>query len=406
MLSSMSSTQTYTLMHKDVEVADLICTIDEHQFFSIEKIENVRNPEHMPYGIRINGEWNRSAFSDWLEIRSIPMWRDRSRLWDEYTEWGPNRYVMETMGFSLSDQYWFRPKGSSVSWKDGNFFENPFSDDLGKMLFEELEGAKEWKWDVREKLLEMKVDVRSPDLSTDGNLMKRWMAVDGEMCLLKHGYEPYFQEPYNEVVASNMMDLLGIEHAEYRLLERNGLVLSTCRNFVTPDTEYIGAYRALKSMKEERDEDDYGFFVRVCREYGVDAVPFLDRMITIDYLMMQSDRHPNNFGIIRDANTLEWLGPAPMFDCGGSLWFHTDDGDIGRPEARIKCRPFRSDFESQLKLVTSFDWLDIDKLDEIVPIVRSVFTEENGWHRPERTELIVKALEPRIERLKKVARAR
>lgn len=34
---------------------------------------------------------------------------------------------------------------------------------------------------------------------------------------------------------------------------------------------------------------------------------------------MNEDRHLNNFGIIRDVNTLKWIDVAPIFDNGQSL---------------------------------------------------------------------------------------
>ncbi len=34
-------------------------------------------------------------------------------------------------------------------------------------------------------------------------------------------------------------------------------------------------------------------------------------MIVLDYLIANEDRHLNNFGVIRNAETLEWLGFAP-----------------------------------------------------------------------------------------------
>ena len=42
-------------------------------------------------------------------------------------------------------------------------------------------------------------------------------------------------------------------------------------------------------------------------------------MYILDYLIMNEDRHLNNFGIIRDVNTLQWLYIAPIFDNGQSL---------------------------------------------------------------------------------------
>lgn len=44
-------------------------------------------------------------------------------------------------------------------------------------------------------------------------------------------------------------------------------------------------------------------------------------MMLLDYLICNQDRHFGNFGAIRDAVTLEWVGFAPIFDSGTSLWF-------------------------------------------------------------------------------------
>ena len=42
-------------------------------------------------------------------------------------------------------------------------------------------------------------------------------------------------------------------------------------------------------------------------------------MFILDYLLLNEDRHLNNFGIIRDVNTLKWIDLAPIFDNGQSL---------------------------------------------------------------------------------------
>ena len=48
---------------------------------------------------------------------------------------------------------------------------------------------------------------------------------------------------------------------------------------------------------------------------------------SLDYLIMNEDRHLNNFGIIRDVNTLKWLDVAPIFDNGQSLNVQDYSGD-------------------------------------------------------------------------------
>ena len=207
---------------------------------------------------------------------------------------------------------------------------------------------------------------------------------------------------FNEAIASEILELLDIPHVPYGLVRLGGDILSSCRDFVDTDTEFISAYRAMKTRKQRNDESRYGFFVSVCADHGLDAVPFLDRMLSFDYLIANTDRHLNNFGIIRDATTLEWIGFAPLFDNGGSLWFDCSTEDVGNT-ARLESKPFKMDFEKQLGMVTSFDWLDPEKLDGIPSIVGSVMTEENGWRYPARRDALIAALGSRVEHLRKVA---
>ena len=68
-------------------------------------------------------------------------------------------------------------------------------------------------------------------------------------------------------------------------------------------------------------------------------------MITVDYLLANEDRHQNNFGVIRNAETLEYLGPAPLYDNGSSLWFDKPTAMIGG--GRVVCKPFKNSMRSR-----------------------------------------------------------
>ena len=41
-------------------------------------------------------------------------------------------------------------------------------------------------------------------------------------------------------------------------------------------------------------------------------------MLMLDYIMLNEDRHLNNFGIIRNVDTLKWVDVCPIFDAGRS----------------------------------------------------------------------------------------
>ena len=84
-------------------------------------------------------------------------------------------------------------------------------------------------------------------------------------------------------------------------------------------------------------------------------------MLVLDYLIVNEDRHLNNFGAVRNVNTLEWTGCAPIYDSGTSLWFDKPWTMISAG-AKAASKPFKTTHDEQIKLVSSFDWLDIDAL--------------------------------------------
>lgn len=55
----------------------------------------------------------------------------------------------------------------------------------------------------------------------------------------------------------------------------------------------------------------------------MDVEGCLDRMIALDFIIADEDRHFGNFGILRDLVTLKVKGFVPIFDCGASLGFKT-----------------------------------------------------------------------------------
>lgn len=85
-------------------------------------------------------------------------------------------------------------------------------------------------------------------------------------------------------------------------------------------------------------------------------------MITIDYIIVNEDRHLNNFGLMRNAETLKYVGVAPIYDSGLSVWFNSPDPQIKVGARKAVCKLFKDNHAEQIKFVSSFDWLDFDKL--------------------------------------------
>lgn len=373
----------YTLMHKDIPVADL--TLDEATG-SIQRIDVLLYGEHLPVGVSVrHGVADRAALNEWWEDRSIPASRSGLREALETLGVASSKLLLtRCYGLSLSDHYWIKPAGSELTWHNVNFFENPFSEDVGDALF----GAPSKKDHF---------DFSSPDNTSDGFLKKRWKILDGKRCLIKAGSPPFLQQPFNEVIATKIADRLDICHIPYTVMWENGVPYSVCEDFVTPDTGLIPAWRVMQTQKKENQTSVYQHYRNCCDSLGVPNMAHaLDQMIVLDYLIANEDRHLNNFGLLRNPDTLEWLGPAPIYDSGSSLGYDKVTAQI-RSGRNITCKPFKRSHQDQLRLVTSFDWLDLSNLQGIDQDIREVFAGAEEYVDRDRAEVIAASVNQRIQ---------
>ena len=377
-------------MHKNVLVADLDLDNETGHILKIIKIFNV---QHFPVGIvDKNGIADRVALNDWWVDRSIPASRSGVKKALEILNISnPKILLTKCFGLSLSDQYWIKPQNQDISWENVNFFDNEFSEDIGDVLW----GKQLNKDDV---------NYHSPDNTSDGCLKKRWKIVNGKRCLLKSGSTPFMQQPFNEVIASIIMERLNIPHVSYSVIfDENGQPYSVCEDFITGNTELVSAWRVIQANKKRSDISVYQHYINCCELYGVkNIVHAIDQMIVVDYIIANEDRHQNNFGLVRDANTLDWLYPAPIYDSGSSLGYDKLTNQILSGKT-IECKPFKKTHEEQLNLVTSFDWIDFGALKGIDKDIKEVFANAGEYIDENRVNAIVSSLESRIEYLQGIA---
>lgn len=135
------------------------------------------------------------------------------------------------------------------------------------------------------------------------------------------------------------------------------------------------------------------------RKLGISGVAHaLDQMMVLDYLIANEDRHFNNFGLLRNPDTLEWLGPAPIYDSGSSLGYDKLTPQV-RSGRNITCKPFKKTHQDQLRLATSFNWLDLSKLSSVDQDIREVFAGAEEFIDKERVEAIIASVNQRIQML-------
>ena len=347
------------LMNKNIEV--LIAEYDDATSV-FTKIYEVKNIDYVPYILKSfyieNDTSFRTNLSEWFKGRGIPSWRDKlDLLLHRLNITAPYELLDKAFGLSLSDQYWLKPYDSNINYDDINFFDNDF--DYAEFM--------EASFETNSKKITKEESLKTPNNTTDGMLKKAWIIENGTRYLLKSGYKTEILQPFNEALASEICKRLGFKHVEYKIDTYKDIVVSKCPCFITKDTEFITCSQIKNDMKRHDSIEDYEEYIQKLESHNIkNAREKLENMFILDYIIMNEDRHLNNFGIIRDVNTLEWLDVAPIFDNGESLKIeYYDEEDIlisGNGRFFYEIKPF----DEIIKIVKNLKRIDISKLDDIV----------------------------------------
>ena len=292
--------------------------------------------------------------SNWFKGRGIPLWRDNlDLLLAKLNISAPTELLDKAFGLSLSDQYWIKPYDSRIEYKDINFFEHDFKDTefIDATFSNNTETST-------------KISLISPNNTTDGRLKKTWIIDGNKRYLLKGGYKNEVLQPFNEVLASMISKRLGFNYVSYNLEIVKDKVVSKCECFIDKNTELVSAYQILYNNCDK--DNAYEAYVDLLEKKGIkDARSSLENMFILDYIMLNEDRHLNNFGIIRNVETLDWIGTAPIFDTGESLNIidYSDEEVIINGEGRFFYNI--NNFDNILDCIKDLKKYDLNKLDGI-----------------------------------------
>ena len=374
----------FTLMNKNIKIFDFIYDLEDHLIVDFER--NYKdNEKYAPFGLIKDGKIDKNQFNRWWKNRQIPSsrngFKELLRNSDIYDE---NFDLLDSKAYclSLSDHYWVKQVNENILWEDINFFDNCFSEDVGKVLFN---GGK--------SLVDL--NLNTPDMTSNGNYEKRWKIINDDRYLIKTGSKILNQEPYNEVIATKLYErvLNDDEFVKYDVIFENEKAVSICKNFVTKNTELIPAWK-VNEFFESKDENKYEHYIRCLNELNIsNAREKVNKMIVCDFILANKDRHFNNFGVIRNVDTLEFIRVAPIFDNGCSLWYDENDMYVGE---FFLTKPFDEYEKNQINLVKDFSWLDIGKLDGFIDEVREILSS-NKLLSDVRMDKIIEEIKKRIE---------
>ena len=229
----------------------------------------------------------------WLETRAIDSHRANSRLLKKalrLAEKDDISTVIHVYGATITDNYWIRPIGSDMTYNDVRFNDDYFSTLALKGTYNSFNRAANSK---RSK---------TPELTNTGSFEKCWKLRDGKWWMYKRATH---DEAFSELFICELGRVLGMNMATYE--RGDGCVKSldftdgASVNF-EPASAFMG------------DNEEYPDVVKALQNLCPDAIPDYIRLLFMDTLCANPDRHTNNFGLLRDARTGEFIGLSPNYD--------------------------------------------------------------------------------------------
>lgn len=313
----------YVLKHKDLDVAMLRM---DSLTGAIDYVLDVFLPEELPLGCKGDG----SGLEKWWLQRAIPDTRRGIRqALDCLGEKTSQSLMLSAFGLSLTDHYWMQPIDRELYWKDINFYENVFSDELGNLL------SDSGKIDADGHISKF-----SPCSSVNGEMKKKWIIKDGKRYLMKVNINDYGQQSVNEVIATRLHEILGWKnYVPYSMdvvrIDGREYPCSLNPLFTSEYREFVPAYQLISNFKIPNDVSQYEAIIQQAVVYGMDERDVrtqLEYTILTDFILSNTDRHYNNFGFLYDSKSHRLCAMAPVFDTGNALFYNQDiipaSGDI------------------------------------------------------------------------------
>lgn len=195
---------------------------------------------------------------------------------------------------SVLDPYWLKfDDDGEISWDSVDVRKNPLNEVVAQVA---LHG----------KSLTLQGSPVTPELTTNGAYAKAWRRhEDSSLWLYKLGANGN-TESRIEVMCSNLLDKMNVEHVHYEAGQDEDKYVCMCPCMTTES-------KAILTGME---------FISYCNVNGIDPNTHMFeidgesiyKMWIVDFLISNRDRHGQNWGFFYDTETMEILGCHPLFD--------------------------------------------------------------------------------------------
>ncbi len=191
---------------------------------------------------------------------------------------------------SLTDVYWVREEGETLTFSELNLYDNPLNEAIVDLS---LKGRQ----------MTVTNQELAPDLSTKGCFPKAWIRGDNGFKLLKDGGEEAVKR---ELLASQICQCFDIKQVIYQAGIYDGEVV-TESHIITSKEFSMVSKMAFDIYAINHNLDT----IEVCKK--IDPITYYGMNI-LDYLTGNTDRHPENWGFLVDNCNNKYISLYPLMD--------------------------------------------------------------------------------------------
>lgn len=243
---------------------------------------------------------NTEAIVSWLANRTLLLSRaNAKKIYQAYRleqltdEKSRAKLSIACRALSVLDNYWVKLSTDTITkWNDVNIRHNSLNQAVAQIA---LHGTS----------LSLQGSLQSPEFTTNGAYAKAWHRdEDGSLWLYK--LNDINSTAKIEVMVSNILDCMNVTHCHYEAREDMGDYVCACPLMTNDDISIADGLT----------------FNGYCNRLGLNPIDELIRldadgfykMLIVDYLIANSDRHGQNWGVYYDSDTVEVLRLHPLFD--------------------------------------------------------------------------------------------
>ena len=301
--------KNYFVMHMETEVAEIT---------SGGQVRLI-NERFLPYDLYLEADDdidtrlnNLNNFYHWCASRMLPL--DRKYAKDILASIGASQMITDRERaaialtyrcVSLTDVFWVKESEENISYEEINLYDHPLNEAIVELS---LKGRQ----------MTVTNDELAPDLSTRGCFPKAWVRREEGFVLLKDGGDKAVKR---ELLASAICQCFDFPQVNYEKGFYDGEPV-TKSHLVTSKRFSMVSKMAFDIYAANRELDTLEECIKV------DAVTYYG-MNMVDYLVGNTDRHPENWGFLIDNRTNEAISLYPLMDFNQSFYqYHTLEGAV------------------------------------------------------------------------------